>query len=208
MLFASAMILVAVSMYAAAASVAARGWTGDAASWIQAAGSIAAIVGAAWIARSEAARARRDRRRQYEEAAGHVRFVIAQAQFESQIVAADLVNRSVAITPADVRDWRMRMLTSSSSLAAFAARTDHIHPMVSHVIANARVLTDDMLARLEEVASLVDGGGQPDEDMKGSLVGPHHALAELLQLYDRRMEGIQNALDQSGGSLPISSWRN
>ncbi len=205
-LFLVAMALVAVAGWAAGANVAKSGWNSDAAAWVQAAGSIAAIAGAAWLAQSEARRTRKVRREHNEEAAWYVRFAVKQAQFESQIIASELVNRAFPVDKADVREWRQRATTSATSLNALVGRTDHIHPSVTQVISNAKVLMDDLLGDLGELAAVVGDGSPPSDDLRGRIVAPHRAFLDLLDLYDARMRGIRLALDDGGDALPIRSW--
>ena len=167
-LFLVAMALVAVAGWAASANVAKSGWNSDAAAWVQAAGSIAAIAGAAWLAQSEARRTRKVRREHNEEAAWYVRFAVKQAQFESQIIASELVNRAFPVDKADVRQWRQRATTSAISLNALVGRTDHIHPSVTQVISNAKVLMDDLLGDLGELAAVVGDGSPPSDDLRAA----------------------------------------
>lgn len=72
--------LVGVTGFGAYANFRQDGWSSDAAAWAQAAGSIIAIAGAAWLARGEVRQVRRWRREQGEEAAWSVRFVIQQSR--------------------------------------------------------------------------------------------------------------------------------
>ena len=201
-----AVVLLAITSWAAIANVIDSGWSSDAAAWVQAAGSIAAIGGAAWLTRSEARRARKVRRAQSEEATWYVRFAIQNAQFESQIIAAELVNRTTPVDKSDVREWRQRAVTCATGLNALASRTDHIHPAVTHVTSNAKVLMDDLIIDIEMPRVLIEEENEPDEDIINRIVSPHRALLELLDLYDARMRGIRQALDKGGDTLPINDW--
>jgi len=183
-----------------------KGWGADAAAWIQAAGSIAAIAGAAWLAQSETRRARASRREQNEEAAWHVRFMIVQAQFESHIIAAELVNRTEPITKFDAREWRQRAATCRTGLNALMGRTDHVHPSVTHVTANAKILIDDLMDDLTSLEALIASENQPDQYLIDRIVSPHIALIEVIEQYDGRMRGVRLALDEGGDMLPIRSW--
>lgn len=198
--------LVGVTGWAAYANIVKSGWSSDAAAWVQAAGSIAAIAGAAWLAQSGARRARRLRREQNEEAAWYVLFAIKQAQFESQIIAAELVNRTTPIDKDDMRGWRQRATTSAVGLTALADRTDHIHPAVTQVTSNAKVLMDDLVADLAVMGRLIEQGREPDEEMISRIVAPHRALLELINLYDSRMQGVTLALEDGDDALPIRNW--
>lgn len=205
-LFALAILLTGLAGWIAVKSAVSSGWSSDAAAWTQAAGSIAAIAGAAWLAQSEARRSRKLRRAHHEEAAWYVRFAVQQAQFESHIIAAELVNRTTPVTKADIRNWRQRAMTSALSLGALVSKIEHIHPAVTQVISNAKILIDDLVDDLKLAAIAVDSGGQPDDDLKGHLVGPHRALLDLLELYDARMRGVRDVLDDENDALPIRSW--
>jgi hypothetical protein len=198
-----ALAVVAATGWAAYANVIKSGWGSDAAAWMQAAGSISAILGAAWLANSEARRARRLRRERHEEAAWYVRFTIVQAQFDSQIIAAELVNRSRSIDKADVREWRQRATTSATALSVLVNRTDQIHPAVTHVTANAKVLLDSLVVDLEELSKAVENDRKPDDALIGQIVAPHRVLLELIEMYDARMRGITLALDKGRDTLPI-----
>lgn len=205
-LYAIAVVLVGMAGWAAGVNVLQSGWNSDVAAWVQAAGSIAAIAGATWIAQSEARRARRVRREQNEEAAWHVRFAIKQAQFESHIIAAELVNRTTPIEESDVREWRQRAATSAIELNALVGRIDHVHPAVIHFVSNAKVLVDELVGDLEYLGRLLDKNKQPERIIITRIVAPHRALLELITHYDARMRGIKLALDEGDDALPIKTW--
>lgn len=204
--YVAALLLVAVSVWAAGASIVTYGWKSDAAAWVQAAGSIAAIVGATWLAQTEARRVRRVRREQNEEAAWYVRFAIVQAQLESHIIASEIVNRTKPIDEDDVLGWRQQAATSATSLTALSTRTDHIHPAVTQVLSNAKVLVDCLVGDLAQLAKLVAKGRKPKHELIGRIVAPHRALIELIDLYDARMRGVRAALDESSDALPVTVW--
>jgi hypothetical protein len=201
-----ALALVVMAGWAAYSNVARSGWNSDAAAWVQAAGSIAAVVGAAWIAQDGSRKARRLHRERNEEAAWYVWFAIRQAQFESQIIASELVNRTKPVDKSDVREWRQRAITSSTGMSALANRNDHIHPAVTQVTSNAKILMDDLVTDLAALNRLVEEGTEPDDELIGLIVAPHRALFDLMVLYDSRMRGIRSALDDGGDSLPIMEW--
>lgn len=149
---------VAVTGWAAYANVAKSGWGSDAAAWAQASGSIAAIIGAAWLAQSESRNARRLHRERNEEAAWYVWFAIRQAQVGAHIVAHELVNRTAPVEKSDVREWRQRATTSAIGLSALVGRTDYIHPAVTQVTSNAKVLMDDLVTDLASLSTAVEEG--------------------------------------------------
>lgn len=200
------LLLVSTTSWAAYANVMKSGWGQDAAAWMQAAGSIAAITGAAWLSQSEVRQARRTRREQNEETAWFVRFAIRQAQQESHIIAAELVNRKTPVEMADIRDWRQRANTATISLNSLADRTDYIHPAVAHVISNCKVLMDELINDLNELAKIVKNKDEPDKSLIGHIVTPHRAILELIDLYDSTMRGIRIAMDEGGDALPIKNW--
>jgi hypothetical protein len=189
-LYLLALALVVVTGSAAYTNVIKAGWGSDAAAWVQAPGTISAIVGAAWLARSEERRARRLRRERNEEAAWCVWFV----------------NRSTPIEKSDVRGWRQRAVTSAAALTALVNRTDHIHPAVTLMTSNAKVLVDYLVTDLENLGKSLESGGKPDDDLIKQIVTPHHSLLELIEQYDARMKGVRLALDKGRDTLPIKDW--
>lgn len=199
--------LVVLTGWAAYGNWVNSGWGPDAAAWIQASGSIAAIAGAAWLAQSEERRARRTRRLQNEEAAWFVRFALVQAQLEANIIAHELINRIGPVGLVDARSWRQRATTSAISLDTFISRTDHVHPSVVHVLANAKVLMDDMLEDIRLFNERVEAGHPPDQETMARLVEPHHSLQQLVEMFDSRMDGVRLALDEGGDALPLERWR-
>jgi hypothetical protein len=203
-----ALVLVAFTSWAAYGNWAESGWGPDAAAWVQAAGSIAAIAGAAWLAQSEGRRARRTRRLQNEEAAWFVRFALVQAQLEAHIIANELINRVGPIGLTDVRSWRQRVATCCIGLDTFISRTDQIHPAVVHVLSNAKVLMDDMLEDIRSFSTRIEAGQAPDKETIGRLVEPHHSLQQLIELFDSRMAGVRLALDEGGDILPVRRWQS
>ncbi len=182
------------------------GWTSEAAAWAQAAGSIAAIVGAAWIAQGEARRARRARRTLGEEAAWFARYAIVQAQFECQIIAAELVNSKSNLEKSNFRNWRQRGRTVAISLNTLVDKADYVHPSVVHVLANAKVLVDDLVDDLTLLDTALVDGEVKDSALVERLVAPHLALRELIELYDSRMRGVKLALDEGDDALPHGEW--
>lgn len=199
-------VLVVLAAWAAWINVSRSGWTADAAGWVQAAGSVAAIAGAAWLSQGEARRARRLRREEGEELAWYVRFSIKQAQYETQIIAHELVHGEAPISRSDVREWLQRADTCAVSLGFLAGRTDFIHPAISHAIANAKVLVDYVIQDLRELQTSVELGQPIDDKLKGRIVGPHISLTELVQVFDSRMGGVLEALDRGGDALPRDGW--
>lgn len=204
--YAISAVLIALAAWAAWINVSRSGWNADAAGWVQAAGSVAAIAGAAWLSQGETRRARRARREEGEELAWYVRFAIKQAQYETHIVAFELVHREGPISRSDVREWLQRVDTCAVSLGFLAGRTDYIHPAVSHAIANAKVLVDYLIEDLRELQKSVELEQPIDDKLKDRIVGPHISLTELVQVFDSRMAGVLEALDRGGDALPRDGW--
>lgn len=196
--------LVAVTAFAAYTNVLQKGWGADAAAWAQAAGSIIAVAGAAWLARSEARHVRHWRREQGEEAAWGVRFVISQAQFDAQIIAAELTRPDCSLTPSCVRSWQQRSGNASLALQAMLTRVDHIHPAVVVAMCNARVLIDHLSSDLVKIEKVATDGKQPDEHLVADIVYAHINLATLIDHYDSRLRGIREALDRGSDMLPLN----
>ena len=199
--------LVAVTGYAAYINVVAKGWNADAAAWAQAAGSIIAIAGAAWVARSGSRQARRQRREQGEEAAWAVRFVLSQAQFDAQIVAAELTRQDVPYGPGDIQSWKQRSANASLALQTMLTRADYIHAAVVLTACNAKVLVDHLSIDLAKLEDVVEGGDDPDKQLVGNIVFANLNLKTLIDQYDARMTGVGEALDRGGDMLPLDELR-
>jgi hypothetical protein len=199
--------LIAITVWAAYRNWQASGWGSDAAAWVQAAGSIAAIAGAAWLARGEDARARRMLRRHNEETAWFVRFILVQAQTEAHVIAHELVNRIGPFGDLDARSWQQRARTSALNLDAFVGSVEHVHPSVVHVISNAKVLADDLLTDVRELHLDLKADRWPSEDLVARIIEPHHALLQLIEVFDDRMCRVSDALDEGGDMLPHGSWQ-
>ena len=136
-----------------------------------------------------------------------MRFALVQAQLEANIIAHELINRIGPVGLVDARSWRQRATTSAISLDAFISRTDHVHPSVVHVLANAKVLMDDMLEDIRSFNESVEAGQPPDKETIARLVEPHHSLQQLVEMFDSRMDGVRLALDEGGDVLPLKKRR-
>jgi hypothetical protein len=199
-------VLVGVTGFAAYTNVSQKGWNADAAAWAQAAGTVIAIVGAAWLARSESRRARRRMREQREEAAWGVRFVLVQAQFDSQIVAAELTKADKPLDEFDIRSWRQRAANAALALQTMLTRTDHIHPAVILTTCNAKILVDQLSSDLERLDKLVMRDQRPDDQVVTDIVYAHINLNALLEQFDGRMRGVRKTLDRGDDLLPLAAW--
>lgn len=183
-----------------------RGNGGEAAAWAQACGSIVAIAGAAWLARSGERQAKRARRTRAEETAWYVRFSVVQAQFESQVIAHELVHGAEAIDVDRSRAWRQRMVTAASALRTLMSRTDYVHPAIVHVAANAVVLADEMIFDLGRLEESVSTNRDITEAQVRGIVAYHLSLADLVREYDARLRGISKVLDRGEDELPVREW--
>lgn len=197
--------LIVLTAWAAASNIQRKGWTSDAAAWAQAAGSIIAIAGAAWLARGEARQARRWRREQGEEGAWSARFILAQAQFDSQIIAAELLSRDGSFNL--IRSWKQRAENAVLALQTLINRTDYVHPVVPMSAANAKVLMDYLALDLAELEANVIAGTPPSLELVGEIADVHRALQELLDHFDARMRGVRVALDEGRDMLPVRTFR-
>jgi hypothetical protein len=195
--------LVAVTARAALVIIVSKGWNADAAAWAQAAGSILAIGGAVWLSRDEARRARTERRQKSEEEAWGVRFVIAQAQFDAQIIAAELTKSTQPFGRTDVESWQQRAENSDIALQTMLTRSDYVHPFVVMNACNAKVLIGTLSANLKELAERRVRRTAAPQRLIGSIVDAHLGLRELLDLHDARMRGVVEALDRGGDRLPV-----
>jgi hypothetical protein len=195
--------LVAVTAHAAVLIIVSKGWNADAAAWVQAAGSILAIGGAVWLSRDEARRARSERRQKSEEEAWGVRFVIAQAQFDAQIIAAALTKSTQPFGRTDIESWQQRAENSAIALQTMLTRSDYVHPFVVLNACNAKVLIGTLSANLQELEERrVRRAAAPDRLIQ-SMVYAHINLRELLDLHDARMRRVVQALDRGGDMLPM-----
>lgn len=201
----SIILMISITGFAAVINVLQKGWTADAAAWAQAVGSIVAIAGAAWIARSEAREAVRSRRRQGEEAAWQARFVIVQAQFDAQIIAAELTSDD-GFDEFTIKTWRQRTALAVMTLEAMSTRVDHIHAAVLTTICNARVLVGFLSESLESINDAVKNDAVPSGQLIADIVCVHVNLKNLIDQYDARIRGVREALDEGGDMLPIKDW--
>lgn len=182
------------------------GWKSDLAVWSQAAFASATVAGAVGIAVNQARRTRRMRREQYQEAAWYGRLAITQAQSESQLIAAALVNRTAPLAVSEIRDWQQRVATAAIGLSSLAIITDHSNPSVTQIMANTKLLVDDLVADLALLARFVEEGKQPDDDLVARIASRPAALLELSNLSDTPMRGIHIEPDNDDDALPINRW--
>jgi hypothetical protein len=195
--------LVAVTAHAAVLIIVSKGWNADAAAWVQAAGSILAIGGAVWLSRDEARRARSERRQKSEEEAWGVRFVIAQAQYDAQIIAAELTKSEQPFGRIAVESWQQRAENSAIALQTMLTRSDYVHPFVVLNACNAKVLVGTLSANLKELEERRARRTLAPERLIHSIVYAHVGLHDLLELHDARMRGVVEALNRGGDMLPV-----
>lgn len=201
-------LLIALCIGGAGFSVYSTGLKADAAAWVQAAGSIAAIAGAAWIAGAEARRQRRVRRQEREELAWSVRFALVQAKWECNAIAWEIVGPDAAPKATDLRHWRLRTGIAKNTLQGYAARTDHAHPSVSHVASNGVFLLEHLEEDLTKVSSHLSSGNPVPEQLTNDITWYVGHFEELIRMFDERMRGVVLALDQGDDALPVRDWEN
>jgi hypothetical protein len=202
------LVLIIIAGTAAYRNVAQHGWNADAAAWAQAAGSIIAIAGAAWLARSEARQARRWRREQGEEAAWGVRFILSQAQHDAQIIAAEITDENTLINDSKILSWRQRSANASLIIGTMLTRLDHIHPAVTVTMCNAKILVDQLSMDLSRMQEVVTSNKKIDEQLISDIVWVHINLNTLIEQYDSRFRSVRKALDLGGDMLPVKDWAN
>lgn len=198
--------LIAITGWAAFVNVQKDGWSGDSAAWAQAAGSIVAIAGAAWVARGESRHARRLRRRHSEEAAWAVRFTFTQAELDTRTIASELLSNEDSFD--SIKFWRLRADNVSLGLQTMLARPDHIHPAVAMMTCNGKVLVDHLILDLAKLEELTTRGEFPDIKLISDIIGVHKSFQELIDQFDGRMRGISRALDRGGDMLPLNEFRS
>ncbi len=206
--FAAILILTTIFTLAAFFSIREKGWGSDAAAWAQAAGTIIAVAGSAWLARSENRQARRWRRQQGEEAAWSARFVIKQAQFDSQIVAAELTRENQALDLENILRWQQLASNVTLALQTMLARTDYLHPAIILSLCNAKILIDQLFLSLKRMENLYLHQETIAQELIDDAVNIHVNLAVLLDEYDARIEGLRQALDRGQDMLPLQEWKN
>ncbi|KJJ96244.1 hypothetical protein UB44_17675 [Burkholderiaceae bacterium 26] len=199
-------ILVGITGIAAYKNVATKGWGADAAAWAQATGSIIAIAGAAWLARSESRQARRWRREQGEEAAWSVRFVLVQAQFDAHIIAFELTRPDEPYCALDIRSWQQRSANASLTLQTMLTRVDHIHAAVVLTMCNAKILVDHLSLDLARMERAIEQEKKPSSQLVSDIVAAHLNLTMLIEQYDARLRGIREALDRGRDMLPLGEF--
>jgi hypothetical protein len=196
--------LVAFSAVAAGISIVREGLGADAAAWVQAGGSIAAITGAVWLFRVEVIRRRRERRAFGEENAWAVRFALTNAQLEARTIAAEVVDNDLLKQRNPVRHWLLQTENCRNVLRVYAERTDHIHPALNQIASNGMLLLRQMDEDIEEVGSFIAQGERPSMEIATDIVWYESHFAKLLQVLDERMRGVVLALDENEDSLPVS----
>ncbi|SEI22561.1 hypothetical protein [Tardiphaga sp. OK245] len=181
-----------------------EGFGTNGAAWVQAAGSIAAIVGAVLLFRSETARRRRERRALGEETAWAVRFALTNAQLEARMIAAELFDKDATPEESPRRHWHLRIQNCRNVLDVFSRRTDHIHPILNHVASNGVLLLSELDFDARKALDSIERGDRPSIDIAGDILRYESHFEQLIQLLDARMRGVVQALDENGDILPVS----
>lgn len=199
-------LLVLFCVGATTVSIYYRGLGSDAAAWVQAGGSIAAIAGAAWLAGADARRQRRSRRQEREEVAWGVRFALVQAKTECHGIAWEFVGPEAKPAPTDLRHWRLRTEVSKNLLRSYAARTDHIHPSMVHVANNGLILLDQLDDDLDKACSYMSASTAVPEQLVNDITWYVAHFEQLILTLDERMRGIILALDEGNDMLPVQNY--
>ncbi|MBV9974329.1 MAG: hypothetical protein JO105_02925 [Hyphomicrobiales bacterium] len=154
--------LIGFCVFGTGVSLFQKGFGSDAAAWTQAAGSIAAILGAVWILGAQERHQRRQKRLEREEAAWSVRFSIALARDEAYTVVHELFNPNLTVGSEKGRHWKTRCRNARLLLQSYANRSDHIHPAVVQEANNAILLIEELEADLQQAAPhLIEGSVLP-----------------------------------------------
>lgn len=201
----AAVVLLSLIIFCAtglALSLLSSGLGADAASWAQAAGSIAAIAGAVWISRLEAGHERVLRRREREEVAWAVRFAIVAARNEAYTVAHELVDPTKSTASDNGRHWRTRCRNMRLLLQAYANRTDHIHPAIVQDANNAVLLAEELEADVQRASTYMAQGRLPPLKIAEDIAWYEVQFGVLIQRIDDRMAGVREALDRGDDMLP------
>jgi hypothetical protein len=201
-----AAVLVLLCAAATAASIARAGLGAEAAAWVQASGSIAAIIGATWLAGAEARRSRRSRRQEREEVAWGVRFALQQAKTECNLIAWDIVGTDASPKATDLDGWLLQTGISKTILRTYAARTDHAHPSIAHIASNGELLLGQLESELEQVCSRLSSGGELPEQLTNRITWYVGHFEQLLRMLDERMRGVRLAWKQGGDVLPLHDY--
>jgi hypothetical protein len=199
-------VLVAFSAVAAVVSILHEGLGANGAAWVQAGGSIAAIVGAVWLFQSEAHLRRHERRVIGEESAWAVRFALTNAQLEARTIAAELVDESLLTKENPGRDWLVRSENCRDVLRVFAERTDHIHPVLNHIANNGALLLRQMDEDIRRALDFLKRGERPSIAVATAIAWYEVNFEELLQMLDSGMRGVLKALDEGRDTLPVRQW--
>jgi len=200
--------LAAFSAIAAAISIFRERLGPNGAAWIQAAGSIAAITGAVWLFRSQAAERRRERRAAGEEVAWAVRFALTNAQREARTIAFEVVDEHLLENEDPTRHWLLRSENCRNVLRVFAERTDHLHPALNHIASNGVLLLRQMDEEIGRASEFVRRGEHPSIAVATEISRYGDYFENLLNELDSRMRGILVALDRGGDAFPKDILRH
>jgi hypothetical protein len=187
-------------------SLARHGFGTEAAAWAQGAGTVAAILSAAWLADAESRRQRRQRRREREESAWSVQFAIRAARNEAATISEEMFNPARTASADDGRHWKTRCRNARLLLASYAGRSDHIHPAIVQDANNAVLLIEQLEVDLEAALADLARGGLVSIPVAENLAWYEIQLNELVQRIDDRMAGVREALDRGGDMLPIHEF--
>jgi hypothetical protein len=201
--FALALAFVTFAGAVAVAVIYREGFGTNGAAWVQAGGSIAAIVSAVWLFRSETKRRRRERRSLGEEVAWAVRFALTNAQLEARTIAAELLDKNTINDGSPRRHWQVRIQNCRNVLDVFSKRIDHIHPALNHIASNGVLLLGELEIDIGAALNSIEHGKRPSIDVAGDVARYEGHFEGLIRMFDTRMRGIQEILDKNGDALPV-----
>jgi hypothetical protein len=198
--------LALLSALAGIVSFTQHGLNSDVASWVQASGSIAAISGAVWLFKSEAALRRKERRAAGLEAAWAVRFALVNAQYEARTITAELLDEGLLKEERPERHWFLRTENSRNVLKVFSERTDHIHPAVNQIANNGVLLLRQLDQELGAASKFTDRRERPSIEVVSEIARYENHLFRLIDELDARMRGVLIALDKGNDSFPLQEF--
>lgn len=192
--------LVGVIIFCASAtaySLVVRGLGAEAAAWVQAGGSIAALSGAAWLAKVELRRRNADRRSEREEAAWALHFALQQAHREANVIAWEIVGPEANPSPEDRRHWRLRTRVARQVLTSNASSARHFHPALIHTATNAIALLDQMDEDLDTYHGFLVRGEEPETKLIEDITWYVGHFEQLMEELKARMRGIVIEIDKT-----------
>lgn len=199
-------LVLSFCIYGLLLSLRAKGFGADAAAWVQAGGSIAAIAGAAWVAAAEGRRQRRQRRLEREEVAWGVRFALKLAVIEASTIAHELIDPALREASKEGRHWQTRCRNAKFLLQSYANRPDHIHPAIAQEAYNGVLIAEDMESAVLAASESLSAGALPSLSVAEDIRYYEVSFARLLDRVDTWLRDIARELDSSSDILPVRRW--